>query len=178
MTLLDIKSTPYTEWPSIALADPRRASQAQFAHGFAKILADEAPIQALNLFQTYAKAGGLLKIARPLRSQMERALLAMEKEGIVLIERENDSEADGPDDSCAWIVRLPAQERVVLRSLGPRGFSDIPLSELAVLVLEIRSADELMGREEIFRAVLDFYGLQKLTALVRRRLERVLAEYF
>ena len=52
------------------------------------------------------------------------------------------------------------------------------MSELAALVLEIRSADEFAGREDIYRGVLEHYGLQKLTALVRRRLDAVLKEYF
>ena len=52
------------------------------------------------------------------------------------------------------------------------------MSELAALVLEIRTRDEFMGREDIYRAVLDHYGLQKLTALVRRRLDKVLQVYF
>jgi len=94
------------------------------------------------------------------------------------MEREEDSEVEGPDDSVGWIVRLPDQPRVIVRDLGHRGFADIPMSELAALVLEIRTQDEFMGREDIYRAVLDHYGLQKLTALVRRRLDKVLAVYF
>jgi len=101
-----------------------------------------------------------------------------EKSGDILVEREADPEADGPDDSVGWILRLPDQAPVSLRDLGPRGFAEIPMSELAALVLEIRSADEFAGREDIYRAVLDHYGLQKLTALVRRRLDAVLSEYF
>jgi len=89
-----------------------------------------------------------------------------------------DPEADGPEDSVGWILRLPDQEPVSLRDLGPRGFAEIPMSELAALVLEIRSADEFAGREDIYRGVLEHYGLQKLTALVRRRLDVVLKEYF
>ena len=77
-----------------------------------------------------------------------------------------------------WIVRLPDQPRVIVRDLGNRGFADIPMSELAALVLEVRTQDEFMGREDIYRAVLDHYGLQKLTALVRRRLDKVLEVYF
>jgi len=45
-------------------------------------------------------------------------------------------------------------------------------------VLEIRTQDEFAGREDIYRAVLEHYGLQKLTALVSRRLDKVLTVYF
>jgi len=178
MSDISITHLPYSDWTPRAVADARRASQAQYVHGFTDILKSEAPIQALNLFQTYAKAGGLMKIARPTRRLMERAILLAEKSGEVLIEREDDPEATDENDSVAWIIRLPDQDRVRVRTLGPRGFADIPMSELAAVVLEIRTSDELMGREEIYRAVLEFYELQKLTALVRRRLDKVLETYF
>ena len=119
-----------------------------------------------------------MKIAAPVRRKFERAALLAEETGELIIEREPDPEAKDADDSVGWIIRLPDQPPVILRDLGPRGFADIPMSELAALVLEIRSADEFAGREDIYRSVLDHYGLQKLTALVRRRLDTVLKEYF
>lgn len=168
----------FTPWPTRKTADPRSASQVQYMHGLTEILQYEAPIQALALFQTYAKASGLLKIAAPVRKKFERALLEGEKAGQVIIEREDDSEVDGPEDSVCWIVRLPDQEPVRLRTLGSRGFAEIPMRELAALVLELRTKDEFMGREDIYRAVLAHYELQKLTALVKRRLDKVLEVYF
>jgi hypothetical protein len=176
--MTQITHTPYTHWPTRKTADPRAATQVQFVHGLTEILQYQAPMQALSLFQTYAKASGLMKIAAPVRRKFERAILLAEKSGEINIEREPDPEAGGPDDSVGWILRLPDQAPVSLRDLGPRGFAEIPMSELAALVLEIRSGDEFAGREDIYRAVLDHYGLQKLTALVRRRLDAVLKAYF
>lgn len=178
MTDIKITHAPFTAWVQRPTADPRRASQAQFMDSLTEILAAEAPMQALPLFQTYAKASGLLKIAAPVRRQFERALLLGEKAGQVVIEREDDTEKKSDDDSVAWIVRLPDQPRVSVRDQGGRPFADIPMSELAAVVLEARAADELMGRDEIYRAVLEHYGYQKVTALVKRRLDRVLAVYF
>jgi hypothetical protein len=171
-------SEKFIEWPPRKTADPRNASQVQYMHGLTEILQYEAPIQALALFQTYAKASGLMKIAASVRKRFERALLEGEKAGQVVIEREDDSEVDGPQDSVCWVVRLPDQDPVKVRTLGTRGFAEIPMSELAALVLDIRTQDEFMGREDIYRAVLDHYELQKLTALVRRRLDKVLEVYF
>ena len=169
---------PFTPWTSRPTADVRRASQAQYMHGFTEILAAEGPMQALSLFQIYGKASGVMKLAAPVRKLCERALLAGEKAGELVIEREDDSEVETSEDSVCWIVCLPDAPRVILRDLGNRGFAEIPMSELAALVLEIRTQDEFMGREDIYRAVLDHYGLQKLTALVRRRLDKVLEVYF
>jgi len=176
--MTQITHTPFTPWLERPTADVRRASQAQYMHGFTEILAAQAPMQALSLFQIYGKASGVLKLAAPVRKLCERALLQGVKSGEIILEREDDSEVESDADSVCWIVRLPDQAPVILRDLGARGFAEIPMSELAALVLEIRTSDEFMGREDIYRAVLDHYGLQKLTALVRRRLDRVLAVYF
>ena len=176
--MTQLTHTPFTPWTTRPTADVRRASQAQYMHGMSEILAAEGPMQALSLFQIYGKASGVLKLAAPVRKLCERALLQGVKSGEILLEREEDSESGGLEDSVGWIVRLPDTPRVILRDLGPRGFAEIPMSELAALILEIRTQDEFMGREEIYRAVLDHYGLQKLTALVRRRLDKVLAVYF
>jgi len=178
MTDITINHTEFTPWTERSTADPRRATQAQYMHGMMEILAAEGPMQALPLFQTYAKASGLLKIAPTVRRLFERSLLAGEKAGHIIIEREDDTEVDGADDSVCWITRLPEQPRVIVRSIGNRGFADIPMSELAAVVLEIRTADDLLGRDDIYRAVLEHYELQKVTALVKRRLNKVLAEYF
>lgn len=178
MTDIKINHTEFTYWTERKTADPRNASDAQFAHGLTEIVASEGPMQALPLFQRYAKASGLLKIAAPVRKRFERALLAAQKAGQVEITREDDPEAKGEDDSVCWIVRLPEQPQVIVRTLGNRGFADIPMRELAAVVLEVRASDDLMGRDDIYRAVLSHYGLQKVTALVKRRLDTVLANYF
>lgn len=176
--MIKVDLVPFTEWTPRAVADPRRASQAQFMDGLGEILAAQGPMQGLHLFQTYAKAGGLMKIAASVKSRFKHVILMAEKSGDLLIERENDTESDGPEDSRSWVVRLPDQDRVVLRALGPRSFSEIPLSELAAFVLEIRCQDEFLGREETARLILDHYGLQKLTSLVQRRIARVFEDFF
>lgn len=176
--MITVDLIPFSEWTPRPVADPRRASQAQFMDGLCEILAAQGPMQGLHLFQTYAKAGGLLKITAPVRSQFQRAVIIAEKAGELLIERENDTEVDGPDDPRGWVIRLPGQDRVQLRTLGSRGFSEIPLGELAAFVLEIRCQDEFLGREDIARLILDHYGLQKLTSLVQRRMARIFEDYF
>ena len=174
MTEITIKHTEFTPWVERSTADPRRATQAQYMHGMMEILAAEGPMQALPLFQTYAKASGLLKIAPTVRRLFERSLLAGEKAGHIIIEREDDTEVDGPEDSVCWITRLPEQQRVRVRTAGNRGFADIPMSELEVVVGQIKAADRTLDRDGIYRAVLEHYELQKLTALVKRRLNKVL----
>lgn len=176
--MVDINLNPYQEWQTRPVADPRRASPVQFMDGMSEILGVQGPMQALHLFQTYAKAGGLLKITASVRSRFERVILDAAKKGAVIIERENDTEVKDDSDPRCWIVRLADQDKVNMRQLGSRSFAEVPLTELAACVLELRCADEFMGREDIARTILSHYGLQKLTALVERRLDRVFKEYF
>ncbi len=176
--MANVELAEFNPWQSRPVADPRRASPAQFMDGLSEILLQQGPMQALHLFQTYAKAGGLMKITAPVRARFERVIQDAAKSGAVIIEKENDSEVEDDTDPRCWIVRLEGQERVILRTLGDRSFAEIPLSELAAFVLELRCQDEFMGKEDIARSILSHYGLQKLTALVQRRLDRVFAEYF
>lgn len=174
MTEINIIHSEFTSWEERSTADPRRATQAQYMHALCEILEAEGPMQALPLFQTYAKASGLLKVASTVRRLFERALLAGEKTGEIIIEREIDPETDGIDDSASWICRLPDQPNVIVRTIGTRGFAEIPMSELEVVVGQIKAADKTLEPADIYRAVLDHYELQKVTALVKRRLNAVL----
>ena len=169
---------PYTLWETRKVADPRKATYPQMLDGMGEILDGQGPMQALHLFQTYAKAGGLLKITSSVRKRMEGHLRFAVEQGELVMEKENDTEVKSDTDSRCWIIRKPNQARVMMRELGPRNFSEIPMTELAALILELRVKDEFIGREEIARSVLAHYDLQKLTSLVQRRLKRVMEEYF
>ena len=78
--MTQLTHTPFTPWTERPTADVRRASQAQYMHGMTEILAAEGPMQALNLFQIYGKASGVMKLAAPVRKLCECALLAVAKE--------------------------------------------------------------------------------------------------
>lgn len=176
--MTEIPHKPFESWPERSTADPRKATYAQYMHGFKEILSYEGPMQALSMFQTYAKASGLMKITASVRRRCEFYLKKGVDDGEIILEKEQDSELKGEDDSVGWILRLVDQPPVQVRTLGTRGFAEIPMGELAAIVLEIRSGDEFIGRDEIYRAVLEHYELQKLTALVRRRLNKVLDIYY
>ena len=89
--MTQLPHTPFTPWATRPTADVRRASQAQYMHGFTEILAAEGPMQALSLFQIYGKASGVMKLAAPVRKLCERALLAGVKAGEIILEKEEDS---------------------------------------------------------------------------------------
>jgi len=176
----DVTTTPsdlildeYTVWNDRKLVDPRGATHAQFADGMSAIISDEGPVMALKIFQTFCKAAEVNRVGPAIRPKFERALHKMIDDGVVIAENElND------DDIRTWIIRMPDQPTTRVRTLGDRGFGEIPLAELAEVLLEIRAEHELIGREELYRAVLAKYELIRMTNLVERRLDKALSDYF
>lgn len=163
----------YTDWAARPLADPRAATQLQFEDGLFEIAEAEGPVLAYRMYQIFARAGSLGKITASTKARMDLALTRMIEEGKLLAEAELDSE-----DVSRRIIRMPDQEAAVIRTLGSRSIDEVPPSELAEMILWVRSTDELLGREEIYRAVLAHYGLQKITALAKKTFEHVLNRYF
>ncbi len=71
-------------------------------------------------------------------------------------------------DDIPWqdddVVRMPDSPAVRVRELGPRGLEEVPLDEIAELIRRLRAARGTLGSAEVKRAILDSYGLVRLTA--------------
>jgi len=162
----------YVEWTSERLADPRAATVEQIIHGMAQIVSAEGPVMASRVFRIFSKAGGLNRIYDETRRSFLHALqTALDRDTLVA-----DKEAS--EDPATWIVRTPSQKRVRVRTLGSRTLHEIPATELAEVMLEIRVENELISREELFRRVLGEYGLTRLTEATTNRLDFVLKTWF
>lgn len=74
-------------------------------------------------------------------------------------------------------VREPAgSQPIVLRKRGPRIFEEIPPSEIAEIMRSILRTNPAVEREVLYRRVLDFYELKRLTSNVRRSLDRIISD--
>jgi hypothetical protein len=124
------------------------------------------------VFAIYSKAGGLGRIYEATRKRLCLALSHALETGAFLAERE------ASDDPGTWIIRPPGQKPVRVRTLGSRTLHEIPAAELAEVMLEIRVQSDLISREELFRRVLERYGLVRLTEATAERLDYVLANWF
>ena len=60
-------------------------------------------------------------------------------------------------------MRVLGTPRVVVRSAGPRDFSEIPLSKIAAVMRELLSRTPTLEERDLFRQVLTFYGTRRLT---------------
>ncbi len=162
----------YPEWPPVRLADPRRATADQLIHGMELIVGTEGPILAARVFHILARAGGLGRVYEPTRKRMLQALqLALQRRVFL-------SETEIEDDPGTWVLRLPSQKAVRLRTLGSRTLHEVPAAELAEVMLEFRVESDLISKEDLFHKVLEAYGLLRLTEATNARLEFVLRTWF
>ncbi len=167
-----ISRDAYLEWTPVRLADPRGATVEQLIHGLELIVEAEGPVMASRAFTIFAKAGGLGRIYEPTRKRFVLALKDALRKGVFL------SEPEAAEDPGTWILRPPARQAVHVRALGSRTLHEVPALELAEIMLEIRVRNELISKEELFRQVLEGYGLIRLTAATTDRLDYVLATWF
>ncbi|MEN3950956.1 hypothetical protein [Iodidimonas sp. SYSU 1G8] len=165
---MGIAKTPYTEWETAAVADPRAATVPQLVHGMSRIAAAEGPILEERLYALYARAGDLGRIYDHTRRRFTTALAHAVSEELLVVEKEVFG---GQEEK---VVRLPSQPSVIVRSRGSRTLHEVPASELAEVMMEIRVNHDLISREELFRAVLDEYELKRLTQATETRLTDIL----
>ena len=74
------------------------------------------------------------------------------------------------------VVRSAGSPPVVVRKRGPRRFEEIPPSEIAEIMRSILRTNPTVEREVLYRRVLDFYELKRLTSNVRRSLDRIISD--
>ena len=79
---------------------------------------------------------------------------------------EAEEKGDGPNLSLESVVRLAGNPPVVLRKRGPRTFEEIPPSEVAEMMQSLIRTHAGVGEEVLYRQVLDFYDLKRLTSNV------------
>ncbi len=168
-----INMEEYQNWVVRPTADANNASIDQIIDGLKEIAMAEGPILTLRAYQSYCHGSGLKRVGPSARVKLDRALkTAIERDDLRI-----ETEHKDPDLKLT-IMRLPDQPIVRPRTLGDRAFNEIPPSELAELILNIRAQNDLMGKEELYRAVLAQYGLIRITSLVQSTLDHVLETYF
>jgi hypothetical protein len=99
------------------------------------------------------------------KAPLSSAIYWLAREEKLTLTRETDIPWQGDD-----MVRLPDQPGVRVRELGPRSLDEVPLDEIAELMERLTVA----GADDLKRAVLDAYGLVRMTAKAEDYLERAL----
>jgi hypothetical protein len=139
---------PYTAWAAHAVPDPRTAGREAIGPVLLEIVDAEGPILAERAYRLYVKASGGKALTSIARAPLSGATFRLKAAGA--IEMEEGSE----------VLRPAGTAEVRVRELGPRALDEVPLREVAELMRRLRAA----GATELSRAVLDAYGLVRMTA--------------
>ena len=164
------RAVPYVAFEGPAGPDPRHSRPAQVAEGLCRIIDTEGPMLAKRAYNLYLRGIGIARMGGELKRSMNRALQHAIRQGRVAKEDES-----GTGGLVYSIVRITGTPATVLRERGPRTFKEIPPSELQLMARQL-SQDEGFesGSDDHLRAVLESFGLKRLTAQLRLRFSDML----
>ena len=182
----------YAVWQGGGLPDPRTAPVAQVVAHLLEIVAAEGPVTADRAYRLYIRGAGSSKVTQRAKAPMEQAL------GRLTLRRQVEVDELDNAGEVQHVLRPAGTPAVVVRELGERSLYDVPLNEIAELMSHKRR--ELMGRagagdqpahavadlireaalrraspDRIKRAVLDTYGLIRMTQAAEQYLSAALA---
>jgi len=141
---------PYTAWAPRTVPDPRTAGREAIGPVLLEIVAAEGPVLAERAYRLYVKASGGKALTSIARAPLSGAVYRLRQAGAIDF------------DENAGVLRVggPGSAEVRVRELGPRALDEVPLGEVVELMRRLRAA----GAAELPRAVLDAYGLVRMTA--------------
>jgi hypothetical protein len=149
---------PYEAWPAHAVPDPRTAGREAVGPVLLEIIHAEGPVLAERAYRLYVKASGGKALTSIARAPLSGSAYRLRQAGAI--------EFDDEDE--ALVLRPAGVAAVRVRELGPRTLDEVPLAEVAELMRRLRAA----GATELPRAVLDTYGLVRMTAKAEEYLAR------
>lgn len=147
---------PYTAWAPHAVPDPRSAGREAIGPVLLEIVHAEGPILAERAYRLYVKASGGKALTTIARAPLSGAAYRLRQAGAIEFEGDAD------------VLRPAGTAEVRVRELGSRALDEVPLREVAELMRRLRAA----GATELPRAVLDTYGLVRMTAKAEEYLRR------
>ncbi len=141
---------PYTAWTPRPVPDPRSAGREAIGPVLLEIVGAEGPILAERAYRLYVKASGGKALTSIARAPLSGAVYRLRQAGAIDF------------DENAGVLRVggPDSAEVRVRELGPRALDEVPMGEVVELMRRLRDA----GASELPRAVLDAYGLVRMTA--------------
>jgi hypothetical protein len=149
----------YDAWQPRQVGDPRSTPRPQIMQAMLEIIDAEGPMTAMRAYSLYNRAAGGRKLTSVAKAPLSSAVYWLAREEKVTLTREADIPWQGDD-----MVRMPDQPPVRVRELGPRSLDEVPLDEIAELARLIRASVGSADPTELKRAILNTYGLVRLTS--------------
>jgi very-short-patch-repair endonuclease len=165
-----MRQSPYTEYDGPKCEDPRTGNKSAIAEGLARIVDVEGPMFARRAYDIYRRSCSIGRMDRDLKRKMNSAMQYAIDQGFVV--KEDELHIGG---LLHCIMRPRGTPMIQFRERGSRSIDEIPPSELLVAA----SITERTGRfprasDEHLRAILEFYGLSRLTSNARETIEKCL----
>jgi hypothetical protein len=152
-----IALAPYAEWELQSVPDPRSAGRHITDPTLLAIVEHEGPVLATRAYRQYVRASGGKALTTIARAPLSGSAYRLRQQG--KLEISTPEENPGQDDE---VLRIAGTPPVRVRELGPRALDEVPLSEIAAVMDKLRANGT--GEEDLARAVLDTYGLVRMTA--------------
>ena len=163
---------PYRAWNRHPLPYPRGEPHNEVADRLVEIIEAEGPVLLHRAFHLYTDAAGIKRIGNQLRSRFLRATdIALKSERI-----ETEEGGDGTKFGLESVVRSAGCPPVILRTRGPRTFEELPFSEIKVVMRSLFQSHPTIDEETLYRRVLEFFDLKRLTSNVRNTLAPLASE--
>ena len=158
---------PYGPWEARPVPDPRTAGRDRVDPVLLEVVAAEGPVLASRAFGLVNRAAGSMKLTTAARAPLSSSAYRLRHLGKVDLE-----DADEHDQG-EEVLRLAGSPPVRVRQLGTRSLDEVPLAEIAELMRRLRD----LGCPDpgLPRAVLDTYGLVRMTAKAESYLARAQA---
>ena len=166
-TTLAVELEPYVAWEPRPVPDPRTAGRDTLMPVLMEIVEAEGPILAGRAFGLYTRASGGKKLTTAAKAPLTGSAWRLKIQERLAIGRADATTIEGED-----VLRVAGSEPVRVRELGPRTLEEVPSNEVAALMRRLREA----GATDLKRAVLDAYGLVRMTARAEEYLDRALAQ--
>ncbi|HZD02459.1 MAG TPA: AAA domain-containing protein [Actinomycetes bacterium] len=165
-----LRLEPYVSWQPTRQPDPRTASQAALIDALTGIVAVEGPVVARRAYRLLLRAAGGQRLGKLTRAPLNRAAAAAVRRGLLA-----DENPSGRQTQIDRVLRLPGTPKVRVRARGDRSLDEVPMSEVAALMVRLRAVDPRVTPDEMKRAVLDAYGPVRMTSGVSLYLESCMA---
>ncbi len=140
----------------------------EVAEGLLRIVQTEGPVRGSRLFLAYVRSSGGGPVDRSTKLLLSQAVSHAVRQGLLISEN-----PDGKQDILGRTYRLANQPEAVVRRLGPRDISEVPVEELAALLVLVQR-DGLTTDEWFLRAV-QALGQHQVTPRMEEHLQEGMA---
>jgi len=162
-----IELDPYVAWESRPVPVPHTAGPVTLRPVLMEIVEAEGPIYAGRAFALYSWASGK-KYTSAAKAPLAGAAWQLKDQGLLTVGREDATRIENDD-----VLRPVGTPEIHVRQLGTRTLTEVPLEEIAELMVRLRGLSPT-GEIDLKRAVLDTYGLARMTARADEYLESAL----